>query len=81
MVLSWIRDYSVGDGGGYSFIIAYGDGTCGVAPSITHLSSQKVDCWIDGGNIVSSLSIDYHMITLYGKYFCLLDLAVKLSSI
>ena len=31
--------------------------------------------------LVSSLSRDYHMTNLYRKYFCLLDLVVKLSSI
>ena len=25
----------------------------------THITSQKVDCWIDGGNFVSSRSSDY----------------------
>ena len=81
MALSWIRDYSVGGSGGSLLVIASGYCKGGVGPRITHLSSQKVDFWLDGGNLVSSLSRDYHMITLYGKYFYLLYLVVKLSSI
>ena len=66
--LSWIMYCSVGDAGGSSFSIASGDGKYGMGHRITHLSSQKVDCWIDGGNFVSSMRRDYHMITLSGKY-------------
>ena len=73
--------YSVGDAGGSSSSIAAGDVKYGAGCRITHISSQKVDCWLDGGNFVLSLSRDYHMITLYRKYFCLLDLVVNLSSI
>ena len=73
--------YSVFDAGGYSFSIAAGDGKGGVDHRITHLYYQKIDCWLDEGNSVSSLSRDYHMINLYRKYSCLLDLVVKLSSI
>ena len=81
MALSWILYYSVRDAGGSSFIIATVYGKYGVGHRITYLSSQKFDCWLDGVNFVSSMSKDYHMINLYRKYFCLLDLVITLSSI
>ena len=81
MALSWIMYYSVGDAGGSPLSIAAGYGKYGVGHRITHLYSQKFDCWLDGGTCVLSLSRDYHMINLYGKYFCLLDLVITVSSI
>ena len=36
---------------------ASGDGTGGVGLSTTHLSSHKVDCWLDGVDFVSSKSM------------------------
>ena len=39
-----------------------------MGPRNTHLSSQKVYCWLDGGDVVSYLSIDYPTMIHYNKY-------------
>ena len=63
MSLFFIRDYPVGDYGGYFFGFADVDGQGGVGPITTHLSSPKVVCCIDGGHFVSYQSSDFsHMI-------------------
>ena len=61
------RQDVVGEGGisshhwhiGYSFCVGYGYGKGGVGPSIPHLTSQKVDFFIDGGDFVSSQSREH----------------------
>ena len=49
MVSSFIKGYSFGADGGSSFVVATSDGKSGMGPRTTHLSSQKVNYWIDGG--------------------------------
>ena len=50
------RDYPVGDSDGSSFFVSAGGGKCGVGTRTTHLTPQKVCCWIDGGDFFSSRS-------------------------
>ena len=56
MVSSSSKDYPVVVLGVYSFGLGDGDGEGGVDTRTTHLNYQKVDCWIDGGNFLSSQS-------------------------
>ena len=48
--------YPVGASDVYIFGVAVGYCKGGVGPRITHLNSQKVDCWIDGDYFVLSSS-------------------------
>ena len=50
MALSLSKYYSVGVFGVYPFGDSDGKGKRGVGPRTTHLTFQKVDFWIDGGN-------------------------------
>ena len=45
--------------GSSSFSVGDGGGKCGVGTRTTHLTSQNVDCCIDGGDFVSSRSRNY----------------------
>ena len=47
------RDYLAGDFYSSQFGVGDRDGKVGVVPRTTHISSQKVGFWIDGGNFVS----------------------------
>ena len=51
-------------GGVLGWTMYSGDGRGGVGPRTTHLSSKKVDCWLDDGDIFSShsgfSSISFH---------------------
>ena len=62
---SWSRDYPFDASDGSSLSVAGGDGRGGVVPSTNHFSSNKVDCWIGGGDFVSSNSrlspISFHL--------------------
>ena len=49
---SYIKEYSVGNLGRSSCNVAVGDIKVGVGRRTTHLTSQKVDCWTDGGKFV-----------------------------
>ena len=53
------RDYPVGASGGSLFGVSSGYGKGGVGPRTTHLFSQKINCWIDGDDFVSSRSREY----------------------
>ena len=59
MASSLSRYYSAGSSSVCSFGVVDGDGKSGVDPSNIHLYSPKVDCWIYGGDFVSSKSIYY----------------------
>ena len=59
MDLLSIRDYIFGASDVYSFGVDDGDGKYGMGPKTTHLTHQKVYCWIYGGYFVSSRSRDY----------------------
>ena len=45
--------------GGYSLVVAAGDGKGDVVPRNNQLYSHKYDFWIDGDNSMSSWSRDY----------------------
>ena len=48
MALFRSRDYPVGDSCVSLFVVAAGDVKVGVGISTTHITSQNVDCCIDG---------------------------------
>ena len=59
MVSYWIMDYSFGVSGDGLFVVNAGDGRGGVVTRTANLYYQKVYCWLDGGDFVSSQSRDY----------------------
>ena len=64
MTSSFSRGYSDNATGNSSFGVIAVDGKGGLGPRTTHLSSQKVDCWINGGDFLSyhirdNLSMSY----------------------
>ena len=54
----WSRDYSVGASGGFWFGVASGYGVGSVVPITTHLYSQIIGRWLDGGDFVSYQNSD-----------------------
>ena len=56
MALFRSRDYPVVTSGGSLSGVTAGYGNGYVGPRTTHLTSQKVDFWIDGGDFVLSRS-------------------------
>ena len=52
MALSPSKEYLVDHFPGSSFDLDVGDGKGVVGPKTSHLTSEKVDCWTDGGNFV-----------------------------
>ena len=64
-------DYLVGTSGGSLFGFSALYGNVGVGPRTTHLTSQKVYCWIDGDYFVLSICREYlSMINYYkGSYY------------
>ena len=63
ITLYWSSYYPVGAAGDSSFSVSDGDGKGSVGTRTTHLSSQKFDCWIDGGKFVSYWISDYPSIS------------------
>ena len=52
-------DYPVGASGGSLFGVSDGDVKVGVGPRTTKLTFQKIYCWIGGGYLVLSRSLEY----------------------
>ena len=50
------------------FFVATGDGRVCVGPKTTHITSQKVDFCIDGGDFLFSRGIYYSYMSSYKKY-------------
>ena len=50
MASSFIKGYEDSYTSSSSFGVSDGDSKGGVDPIITHLSSHKYYCWLDGGN-------------------------------
>ena len=60
MGLLMIRDDPVGASDGSSFGVGDGDDSkCGVDSRTSHITSQRVDCWIYGDDFVSSKSREH----------------------
>ena len=59
MVTSFGNYSSLGATVGSSFVLSNVYGICIVFPGTTYLTSQKVYCWIHGGDFLQSLIQDY----------------------
>ena len=59
MESAFVKDYIFSADGGYLFCVIDDNVEGGVGPRTTNIASQNVDCCIDGGDFVSSLSMDY----------------------
>ena len=68
MALVLSRYYPVGDYYGYFFGVTVGGVKGGVGPRATHLTSQKFDFCIDGGNFMFSWGSDYSSMSHCKKY-------------
>ena len=63
MASPFSRGYSDIFTGDYSFVVRDVDGKGGVVPSINHLSSNRYDYCIDGGDFVSTRRREYSSIS------------------
>ena len=59
MASSLSRVYSDTATSGYSFGVEAGYSKGGVGPSTTHLYYYRDDCWLDGGDCITSKSSEY----------------------
>ena len=75
------RDYSVGAFICSSFSTGDSYGKGDVCSSTTHISSQKVDCWIDGGDFLSSQNRYYTSMIHVNKYISFSSLSMKRDDI